>query len=88
MAKKYAHHFWQRFSPLSEIMNIFKGHFGFFEKDFKLSLVEFHLVLGFEHPHFNFQINLDMMHESLCKYKQGLNWGCDTLDLRPNGCMA
>ena len=55
MSWKYIHHLWQRFSPLSEIMNIFKGHFGFFEKDFGLNLVEYHLVLGFEHPHFKFK---------------------------------
>ena len=41
MAKKYVHHFWQRFSPLPEIMNISRGHFGFIEKDFILTLVEF-----------------------------------------------
>ena len=42
-------------------MNIFKGHFGFFEKYFGLNLVEFHLVLGFEHPGFKFNWNLNMM---------------------------
>ena len=28
MTYKYVHHFWQRFLPLSEIMNIFKGILG------------------------------------------------------------
>ena len=45
------------------MMNIFKGHSEFIENIFRLNLFEFHLMLGFEHPHFNFQKNLNMMQQ-------------------------
>ena len=49
-------------------MNIFEGHFGIIENYFRFILFENKLVLGFGHPHFKFQINLDMMHGCLCNY--------------------
>ena len=62
MTYKYVHHFWQRFSPLSEIMNIFKGILGLL----KMILFEpiwIHLVLGFGQSPFQVSENLNMMQD-------------------------
>ena len=45
------------------MMNIFKGHFEFTKNIFRLNQFEFHLIVGFEHPHFKFQKNLNMMQQ-------------------------
>ena len=61
MANKYAHNFWQRFSPLSEIMNIFESILG----SLKMILFEpiyIHLVLGFQHP--PFQVSNKFRHDA------------------------
>ena len=51
-------------------MNISKGHSGLL-KIFLLNLVKFHLVLGFQHPHFKFQKNLNMMQQTSASLVQG-----------------
>ena len=62
MTYNYVQHFWQRFSPLSENMNISKGHSGLL-KIFLLNLVKFHLVLGFQQS--PFQISLEFKHDGM-----------------------
>ena len=61
MANNYAHDFWQRFSPLKKIMNIFKGHFGFLKK-ILFHPIEFFLVLGFNQS--PFQISFKFKHDA------------------------
>ena len=54
--------FGRGFSPLTEIMNISKGHSGLL-KIFLLNLVKFHLVLGFQQS--PFQISLEFKHDGM-----------------------
>ena len=64
---KNVHYFWFGLKALPKLSTLMKV-FWVIGNDFIIDPSWIHLVLGFEHPHFQFLRNLNMMH---MKTKQG-----------------
>ena len=64
---KNDHYFWYGSKPLPKISNIKEEHFGFLNAIYlSWTYLDFK-VLGFDHPHFKFLRNLNMMQDDDAK---------------------